>query len=165
MSNMVQNGLNYITRSAAQMAVGLADEGFKKGTKKFGKAVDDAIEGAVKQMSGPSLHSNQAINKATSLGQGYGMFDVVNGIKHKSTIMDDVLDDTGKVLKKAGDKDYIQGLKAGMKDAYTHDDGSLNMKNIAGSYLTVSAAGRFATGGGIYRNKDGQTDFMGIPLL
>lgn len=43
--------------------------------------------------------------------------------------------------------------------------GGYSAKKIAGSYIAASAAGRIATGGGIYKDKDGNTDVIGIPLI
>ena len=36
---------------------------------------------------------------------------------------------------------------------------------VAGSYMGVSAAGRIATGGGIYKDSDGNTDLIGVPFI
>lgn len=48
-------------------------------------------------------------------------------------------------------------------------DGSWNKTAIggviAGSYLGVSSAARIATGGGLYRDSDGNFDLMGVPFI
>ena len=36
---------------------------------------------------------------------------------------------------------------------------------IAGAYMGVSAAGRIATGGGLYKDSDGNTDIIGVPFI
>lgn len=36
---------------------------------------------------------------------------------------------------------------------------------IAGGYMGLSAAGRIASGGGLYRDSDGNFDLMGIPFI
>lgn len=61
-----------------------------------------------------------------------------------------------------GDLDRIKSL-------YHNKDGSYNKTaiagTIAGSYIGVASAGRIASGGGLYRDSDGNFDLMGIPLI
>lgn len=56
-----------------------------------------------------------------------------------------------------------------LKSLYKHSDGSTNYGmwggTIAGGYMGVSAAGRVATGGGAYRDSDGNFDIIGIPII
>lgn len=50
-----------------------------------------------------------------------------------------------------------------------HQDGSLAKGRIAGgiagAYMGVSSAGRIASGGGLYKDSDGNTDIMGVPFI
>lgn len=63
------------------------------------------------------------------------------------------------------------GVWDGIKDAHRGDPkawdtiGGYSARKIAGSYMGVSAAGRIATGGGVYKDKDGNTDLIGVPLI
>lgn len=41
----------------------------------------------------------------------------------------------------------------------------LNAGKIAGSYIGLSAGMRIATGGGLYQDKNGNTNIMGIPFI
>ena len=41
----------------------------------------------------------------------------------------------------------------------------LDYGKIAGSYMGVAAAGRVVSGGGLYRDKNGNTDIIGIPFV
>lgn len=43
--------------------------------------------------------------------------------------------------------------------------GGYSAKKIAGSYLGVSAAARVASGGGVYKDNNGNTDLIGIPFI
>lgn len=43
--------------------------------------------------------------------------------------------------------------------------GGYSGRKIAGSYIGVSAAGRVASGGGVYKDSSGNTDVIGIPLI
>lgn len=56
-----------------------------------------------------------------------------------------------------------------LKSMYYNKDGSLSKKavagTVAGSYLGLSAAGRIATGGGLYKDSDGNTDLIGVPFI
>ena len=56
-----------------------------------------------------------------------------------------------------------------VKSLYSHSDGSANLGmyagTIAGGYMGLSAAGRIATGGGLYRDSDGNFDIIGIPIV
>ena len=41
----------------------------------------------------------------------------------------------------------------------------VDMKKVAGTYVAASVAGRVATGGGLYRDKDGNVNLPGIPFI
>lgn len=44
-------------------------------------------------------------------------------------------------------------------------DGKISAKRIAGTYVTASAVGRVATGGGITKDRNGNTNLIGIPFI
>lgn len=56
-----------------------------------------------------------------------------------------------------------------LKSVFMKNDGSYGKRRIAagvaGSYIGVASAGRIASGGGIYKDSDGNTDLMGIPFI
>lgn len=56
-----------------------------------------------------------------------------------------------------------------LSNMYHNSDGTLNKTaigaTVAGSYMGVSAAGRIASGGGLYRDSDGNFDIIGIPVV
>jgi hypothetical protein len=60
-------------------------------------------------------------------------------------------------------------FKESAKQLFKRDNGEYNFGAIAGSLLTgymgASAVGRIATGGGIYKDADGNTDLIGIPFI
>lgn len=64
-----------------------------------------------------------------------------------------------------------QNMKAGdslfeaIGNAHKKENGELNWTAIAGSTMTAGAALRVASGGGLYRDKNGQTDIIGIPFI
>ena len=47
----------------------------------------------------------------------------------------------------------------------TDDAWRLSGARVAGAGIGLSAAGRIATGGGIYKDGDGNTDIIGIPFI
>lgn len=57
-------------------------------------------------------------------------------------------------------------LMKAIKGAY-YDEGAKSLKygNIAGSYLGVSSAYRLASGGGLYKDKNGNTNIIGVPFI
>ena len=55
---------------------------------------------------------------------------------------------------------YDDVLKEGSKTAAKWDVGK-----IAGSYIGVSAAARVASGGGLYKDRNGNTNIAGVPFI
>lgn len=100
------------------------------------KTAIDLLEGGVKK-----LHSNQAIN---------GAFDFLAA--------------GGQNAIRFGKEAMSQGsLTKAAKTVYQDDAGKWMYGNIAGSYIAASAATRIATGGGLYRDGNGNNDIIGIP--
>lgn len=91
----------------------------------------------------PILHSNTAINKAGKFLLGES--------------------DTGFRGTLANLAEG-QGFGQAVKGAYTND-GALNYKAIAGSYIGGSLAARAVTGGGIYKDQNGNTNIAGLPFI
>lgn len=118
---------------------------------------DEAMKGIgnawKKSMNGETiLHSNKAINH---IGKNYlgGAEYVTRGIKEgdwdlMKTFGKDKLDEAGKAIMKDG-----KAVK------------ELNYGKIAGSYIGVGVAARVATGGGLYKDRNGNTDIAGIPFI
>lgn len=75
-----------------------------------------------------------------------------------------------------GGVEYVtRGLRKGewgmdnLKKTFTHqtgpNKGKVNVGKIAGSYIGVSAAARVATGGGLYKDRNGNTNVAGVPFI
>lgn len=45
------------------------------------------------------------------------------------------------------------------------DEWRLSGRRVAGAFVGASALGRLASGGGIYKDADGNTDIIGIPFI
>lgn len=77
---------------------------------------------------------------------------------------------TVKNMSEAGGK---QSFKTAVKNAHSHmvKDANgkmvkeLSGKKIAGTAIGVSMAGRVITGGGLYKDKNGNTNIPGLPFI
>lgn len=103
--------------------------------------MDDLIKG-VKDV-GNVLHTNNAINK---IGKNMG----------------GSLEVGARMMGKGG-YDKV-GFKKAMSQTFK-PDGNLNYGKIAGSYIGVSAAARIASGGGLYKDRNGNTNIAGVPFI
>lgn len=65
----------------------------------------------------------------------------------------------GEALKDNG------SIKDAFNTVYKTSSGGLNYANLAGTAFGVSAAGRIASGGGLYKNSRGETDLIGVPFI
>lgn len=93
------------------------------------------------------LGSNQAINTSED------SFRIANGMLSG-------LYATGYNMTKGG----LNPLQAA-KLAHMKEDGRWNYGAIAGSYIAAATAYRIASGGGVYRDKDGNVNMIGIPFI
>lgn len=109
------------------------------------KSVTGAVKSAVKGQK--ILHSNDTITK------------VAAGIMNNSLGAAEV----GARMLGAGGLEK-QGFKKAVADTFK-PDGKLNIGKIAGSYIGVSAAARVASGGGLYKDKNGNTNIAGVPFI
>ena len=132
------------------------------------------------------LESNKPIN---SIQSAIGNFfhgasnSFLNGVS-KNDMNDAVLkrmayakNDEGKIFNKKGNEITFDeyglsdnmSLTDRMKMAHMNEDGTYSGSRIAGSalmgYMGVSTAYRLASGGGIYKDSDGNTDIIGIPFI
>lgn len=104
-----------------------------------------AVGGNVKKaVKGEVIHhSNDAISKigAGVLNNGLGGAQVAYNVLKKN-----------------------QGIKEAAAEVFKNGD-KLNYGKIAGSYIGMSAAARVATGGGLYKDRNGSTNIAGIPFI
>lgn len=114
------------------------------------RAVKDAIKGK------PILHSNEAIglgekvvrgaiNNGLGAGEmGYRVFKNGEGIKDAAI----------RTFAKNGEDVLSKGAKM-----------ELNYGKIAGSYIGLSAGARIISGGGAYKDRNGNSNLMGVPFI
>lgn len=58
-----------------------------------------------------------------------------------------------------------QGIFEAIGNAHKNDDGSFNARRIGGTFMTVSAAARIASGGGVYKDRYGNPNLIGVPFI
>lgn len=112
----------------------------------FGAGIDEIISGVTK------LTSNQAINPIK------GLANSLAGANSRP-FMERGLH--GMVGQMRGGK----GFQDAAKHAFTKTDGKLAAGTIAASYIGASAGYRALSGGGAYRDKNGNTNIIGIPFV
>lgn len=100
------------------------------------------------------LKSNSSINKGL-----HNIYDFASdGV--------DGLYQTGKkILDYEGDKGLIGRTSEAFKSVYTNDAGKLDVKKAAASYFVANSAIRAVSGGGVYKDRNGNTDLMGVPFV
>lgn len=114
-------------------------------------------------ISSPTLGSD--ISNRRQIGNMFGNKDIVSGIQNPT------------FANKAGDffaggaRDTMAAMKNGqgfgqaLKTAHTDASGKLRYDRVAGSFMTASAAARIATGGGLYKDRNGSTNTIGVPFI
>lgn len=144
------------------------------------------------EIVGQILHSNKTINQITTSPREIVQEGVKNlrfaHNKIKASDMNETYLKRARITKKDNkyyndkneeisiDKDgYMSNLSLNNRFnmSYLNQDGSFNKSkigtHIAGStllgYSGLSSAGRLASGGGLYRDSDGNFDLMGIPFI
>lgn len=111
------------------------------------KSFTDGLVDTVRAMTGPKLRSNQAINS------------IAKGAIHNGT---GALETLHYMSKKGGGMKMDEALKK----TFTHSDtGQLNYGKIAGSYIGASAAMRVVSGGGVTKDKNGNSNLIGVPFV
>lgn len=79
--------------------------------------------------------------------------------------------DGAKYAGSAGEKsvsglvDHMFGAEEGAITNFKVGDHNLNGAKIAGAAAGLGIGYRFASGGGVYRDKDGNTDIAGVPFV
>ena len=145
--------------SIAKKMLGFADE-FMEGAS---KGIGDA--GAIK-MSVNKMASNMTGKqlKYAKKGKIVAQANHVKGIQNP-TVMNKLGDamvggirDTRTAMK--GGQDISKAMATGFMDG-----DKLRMDRVAGTFVGASAAARLATGGGLYKDRNGGTNIIGLPFI
>lgn len=57
------------------------------------------------------------------------------------------------------------GIMESISKAHQNADGSLNVRRTAGTFMAASAAARVASGGGLYKDRYGNPNLIGVPFI
>lgn len=157
---------NSVNRISSNMT-----KGQKKALKAFGQSkgnAGDAVAKSYQKIHQTSTLKNAQVRPSEGFRKGmknFGKSDRVAGIKNATA------------ANKAGDffaggaRDTMAAMKNGqgfgqaLKTAHTDASGKLRYDRVAGSFMTASAAARVATGGGLYKDRNGSTNIIGVPFI
>lgn len=106
------------------------------------KASPKKVKLGARPKDNPNLYGKASFGQKTGDFLGGGVRDTFNNMNKK-------------------DMKFGEALKT----AHRTPDGKLNMKRVAGTYVTASAVGRVASGGGITKDKNGNSNLIGIPFI
>ena len=110
------------------------------------------------------LKSNEAINPKEKGGL-FNADSVVNFFKEGYQGIKDTGSAYSRISKEMGDNAKLfDAGKQALKEVYK-PNGQYDMKKIAGSYMVGAGAARVATGGGLYKDRNGNSDIVGVPLI
>ena len=120
-------------------------------SKKFAEGVEQVWDVVKKSAKGETiLNSNRSINKVESIANNF-----TGAIEYG-----------GRVLNNEG---FGQAFKKTFGEEIINDAGEKAMrwknKKIAGSFLGAAVAGRVLTGGGLYKDGNGNTNIVGLPFV
>lgn len=123
------------------------------------KSFQDGLIDGIRSITSPKLRSNQAINGIVkgAVNNGTGAFEVAH------RMMGSQRQNFGEAMARTfatnADDLYKNGKRVQGEAA------KLNYGKIAGSYIGAGAALRVVSGGGIYKDQNGNANLIGIPFL
>lgn len=122
----------------------------------IGSAIDEAINYGKRMAKGEfHNHSTDAINKIGSgIANFTGVLEAAGGIIKGEGFNESIARTFGKAPKEV--------IKNGKKVV---EPNGWKVGKIAGSYLGAATAYRVASGGGLYKDKDGNTNIIGVPFI
>lgn len=130
------------------------------GFKAFGAKVGQKVEQEI-------LHSNAPIG-FKDMGKIYSKARREALDERMDTINSNIMKNGGKAEFERGQNGDYGSLERA-RSLFYRNDGSLSYKRIAGAafggVVAANTVGRIATGGGLYRDSDGNFDIIGIPFI
>ena len=159
----------------------------KKKLAKFGASASEATKRVSQSQAYFKNTKNAAVNAANKVGAAETAKRISNmkGFKYTDNLKQNLRPASFNRVKgienptfgnRLGDaigggfKDTYTGLKAGaglgqsLNAAYMNGD-KLRMDRVAGSFVAASAAARVATGGGLYKDRNGNFNIIGVPFI
>jgi hypothetical protein len=65
----------------------------------------------------------------------------------------------------AGGAGYKDAIRQGFNAGFRNTNGTLNTARVAGGIATAGVAARVATGGGLYKDRYGNNNLIGVPFI
>lgn len=65
----------------------------------------------------------------------------------------------------AGGAGYKDAMRQGFNAGFRNADGTLNTARVAGGVATAGVVARVATGGGLYKDRYGNNNLIGVPFI
>jgi hypothetical protein len=65
----------------------------------------------------------------------------------------------------AGGVGYKDAMRQGFNAGFRNTDGTLNTARVAGAIAIAGVAARVATGGGLYKDRYGNNNLIGVPFI
>jgi hypothetical protein len=120
------------------------------GNTSSANTANTSTRGNTQQRQTRSKSTRQPIDVKAKLGEKAGQYvdDFFGGIT-----------DTYNNVADGGD--FLDSFKK----AHQNTDGSINMKRAAGTFVAASAAARVASGGGVYKDRYGNPNLIGVPFI
>jgi hypothetical protein len=161
-------------------------KGQKKALKAFGSSAGDSAKQVAKSQAYHKSTKASAVNGFKQIGRDDLANKVANakGMPLAPGAKSNLKNITGRVSgiqnptfgNKLGDamiggfRDTYSGLKAkqGVSQSLAAgfmDGDKVRMDRVAGGFVTASAAARIATGGGLYKDRNGSTNIIGVPFI
>lgn len=133
-------------------------DSIKKANRAAMKAGKEAMEKA--RIKNPNLTNRELrnIRKSAQIENGFRSTKLTAG--HK----------VGSFLG-SGTRETIEHMKnkdnfgTALKKAHTTEAGRIDAKKVAGTYIAASSVGRIASGGGLMKDKNGNSNLIGIPFI
>ena len=156
-------------------ATGDVVEGLTKNDKAIRNSIKSANKKAIKvgkeamdaaKLKNPSLNARELrkVQRNAMIDAGFRSTKQTAG--HKvGNFLGGGIRDTYKNMNGTGPSGKKMNFGAAIKDAHKGADGKLSTTKMAGTFIGASAVGRVATGGGITKDKNGNTNLIGIPFI
>ncbi len=139
--------------------------------KKMLGFADEFMEGAAKGIG--DAGTIKQVNKIVSnMTPGQQKFVMQTGTRRAAGIMNPTVANRVGDAVVGGFKDTYTSLKSGetvskaLTDAFVDPmTGKTRMDRVAGAFFGTTAAARIGTGGGLYKDRNGGTNIIGLPFL
>lgn len=173
MTEGVERGKNFRVSGTykANKALGQVEKNAKKGMeyvhvknlKNVGTAEKNITKKAIKNKKTGKMNNI----KMTSYSNNKKKIKLSNNIQKRPTFGEKTGDFLGGGIRDTYKNMTTKDMSFGkaLKDAHRNPDGKINMKRVAGTYVAASSVGRIASGGGIMKDKNGNTNVIGIPFI